>query len=367
MGPTPPWVGSGRYGWKPQRPVRSISERREVRRLSSARAGTTSQRFASERFDRYVRSNLLTIAIVLMLNIALSAGVWFICARWREVRWLAAGLVAGAGLMALYHWCVLFSGSGAATMGSVAEGWTDLELRRLHRKGWRHVNGVVIKAGLGDIDHVAVGPDGVIVVETKWRSHEEDVDDLSGWMAGAIRQAQRNRKQVVQLLNWQRRDPLLVQALIVLWGPDIVHESAEAVLADGVNVTAGDNLADDLAALGDVRLSDAEVDEVFAKLRKRIVDRHAWELANLPPREPTLGERAARWLVGALMFGVGLPAALFTVGLGWWAIPAVGALTGAGLRARRLPEFRVPASGFLCGVAAGVALIGVAALTALWL
>lgn len=80
----------------------------------------------------------------------------------------------------------------------------------------------------------------MIVIETKWRSHEEDVDELSNWMTGALKQAQRNRHQVVQLLNWQHSDhPLLVQALVVLWGPDVSHDSAEAILADGVNVTAG--------------------------------------------------------------------------------------------------------------------------------
>lgn len=134
----------------------------------------------------------------------------------------------------LFHWCVIASGATAGTMGHVAEESEGPTPNcALRGKGWRHVNHLVIKAGSGDIDHVAVGPDGVIVVETKWRSHDEDVDELSDLMAGALKQAQRNRRQVVELLNWQRRDPMLVQALVVLWGPDVSHDSAEAVLRRG--------------------------------------------------------------------------------------------------------------------------------------
>lgn len=342
-----------------------FEEWRERRRLTSARAGAQSQRFASERLDRFVRSNLLALGIAVGFVVVLSAGIWFLLDGRPGLQGLVAGVVAGAGIAMLYHWCVIASGATAGTMGHAAEEWTDSELRRLRSKGWRHVNHLVIKPELGDIDHVAVGPDGVIVVETKWRSHEEDVDELSDWMASALRQAQRNRQQVVQLLNWQRRDPLLVQALVVLWGPDVSHDSAEAVLADGVNVTAGQNLRDDLAALGDERLSPNEVEGVYSKLKKRVAERDTWEQKNLPPVPPTLQRRAGRWVRGSIAAWVGLFLALLSLRLDWWSIAAIAGLAAVGFAARRIEEIRSEATAFLWGVAATVPIIVVAAVLSL--
>lgn len=324
-----------------------------------------SQRFASERLDRFVRSNLLVLGIAAGFVVVLSAGIWFLPGSRPGIQGLAAGVVAGAGAAMLYHWCVIASGATAGMMGNAAEEWTDSELRRLRSKGWRHVNHLVIKPESGDIDHVAVGPDGVIVVETKWRSHEEDIDELSDWMAGALKQAQRNRHQVVQLLNWQRRDPLLVQGLVVLWGPDITHESAEAILLDGVNVTAGENLRDDLAALGDERLSPAEIEEVYSQLRKRIAVRDTWEQKNLPPVPPTLQQSAGRWVRGSIAAWVGLYLALLTFRLHWWSIAAIAALATLGFLARRIEEIRSEAAAFLWGVAATVPIVIVAVLISL--
>lgn len=342
-----------------------FDEWRERRRLTSARAGVQSQRFAAERLDRFVRSNLLALGIAAGFVVVLSAGIWFLLNSRPGMRGLVAGVVAGAGFALLYHWCVIASGATAGTMGHAAEEWTDAELRRLRGKGWRHVNHLVIKPEFGDIDHVAVGPDGVIVIETKWRSHEEDVDELSDWMAGALKQAQRNRHQVVQLLNWQRRDPLLVQGLVVLWGPDVTHESAEAILADGVNVTAGQNLRDDLAALGDERLSPAEIEDVYSKLKKRIAERDTWEQKNLPPVPPTVQQRAGRWVRGSIAAWVGLYLALLTLRLDWWSIAAIAALAALGFGARRIEEIRSEATAFLWGVAATVPIVVVAAVISL--
>ena len=344
----------------------SFNDWREHRRLTSVRAGEQSQRFASQRLDRFVRSNLLALAIAVGFILVLSAAVWFLLDSRPGLQGLVAGVVAGAGFAMLYHWCVIASGATAGTMGNAAEEWTDSELRRLRSKGWRHVNHLVIKPEFGDIDHVAVGPDGVIVIETKWRSHEEDVDELSNWMTGALKQAQRNRHQVVQLLNWQHSDhPLLVQALVVLWGPDVSHDSAEAILADGVNVTAGESLRDDLAALADMRLSPAEVDEVYAKLKKRIAERDTWEQKNLPPVPPTLQQRAGRWVRGSIAAWVGLYLALLTLRLDWWSIAAIVGLAALGFAARRIEEIRSEATAFLWGVAATVPIVVVAAVISL--
>ncbi len=343
----------------------SFSRWRESRQLTSGRAGSVSQRFASQQLDRYVRNRVRPIAVAAVLILAMSAGIWLLLSSRPGFQGIAAGLMAGVGLTFLYHWCVISSGATSGAMGQAAEEWTDSELRRLHRKGWRHVSHLIIKPEFGDIDHVAVGPDGVIVVETKWRSHEEDIDQLSDWMTGALKQAKRNRQQVVQLLNWQRRDPLLVQSLVVLWGPGVTHDSAEAVLTSEVNVIAGQHLRDELADLHDERLSPEAIDEVYAKLKKRIADRDSWEQANLPPLPVTMQQRADRWARNACWGWFGLFLALFSFKLGWWAFAAIAALAIASFAARRVDEIRPEASAFLGGVLATIPVILIAALWSL--
>lgn len=308
---------------------------------------------------------MLAIGIAAVFILALSSGIWFVLNSRPGIQGLAAGLVAGAGFTAIYYWCVIASGASAATMGQAAEEWTDAELRRLRSKGWKYVNHLVIKNGVGDIDHVAVGPDGVIVVETKWRSHEEDVDQLSNWMSAALTQVKRNQKQVIQLLNWQRRDPLLVQPLIVLWGPDVTHDSAEAVLTQDVNVIAGQHLRDELADLRGERLSPEEIDAVYAKLKSRITERDTWEQTHLPPQPVTMQQRAYVWVRGACAAWLGLFLACLTIRLGWWAVPAIGVLVASAFAARRIDQVRSEASAFLVGVLTTIPLFMVAALWSL--
>ena len=342
-----------------------LDEWRETRRLTSQRAGAVSERFAAQRLDRYVRSHAKTIAVAVAFIVLLSLGTWILLSGRPGFQGVATGLIAGAGLTFLYHWCVISSGAASGTMGRVAEEWTDSELRRLRPKGWKYVNHVVIKPELGDIDHVAVGPDGVIVVETKWRSHEENIDSLSDWMSGALTQAKRNRKQIVQLLNWHHRDPLLVQALVVLWGPDVTHESAGAVLADDVNVTAGQNLRDDLAELRGARLSPDEVNDVYDQLKAHIARRDNWEQVNLPAPPVTMQQRGNRWAKAACAAWAGLYLALLTFKLGWWAFPAIGALAGASFAARQFERIRSEASAFFVGVLVTIPVVLIAALLSL--
>lgn len=278
---------------------------------------------------------------------------------------MAAGFLAGVGISFLYHWSVISSGASAGTMGQAAEEWTESELRRLRRKGWKHVNHLVIKKDVGDVDHVAVGPDGVLVIETKWRSADIDVDKLPKWIGDAVWQAKRNREDVRRLLGWREHDGRPIEALVVLWGPDITHESAEAVLKDDVNVIAGRYLRDELAALSDVRLDPTEVDDIYSKLKQRIDERDEWEKKNLAAAPITIRERASQWAQSAAAGWTGLFLALLTLSLGWWSLVAIGALVLLSLAARRFEWMRSEATSFLVGVVATVPLILVAVLWSL--
>ena len=86
------------------------------------------------------------------------------------------------------------------SMGGMAEEFTAQELRRLHRRRWHLANGVLLKKA--DIDHVAIGPGGVLVVESKYSSSGwEDGRFTNDRLSRAVRQAQGNQHDLLLFLE----------------------------------------------------------------------------------------------------------------------------------------------------------------------
>jgi len=113
-------------------------------------------------------------------------------------------------------------GLAAVAFGGAAEEWTSRELRRFARKERRasrtwHVIDHVPMHGF-DIDHVLIGPGGVVALETKWSTEGW----AKSWSVARIeeggRSALANARHVKGLL---RREPyrldIPVESLLVLW------------------------------------------------------------------------------------------------------------------------------------------------------
>jgi hypothetical protein len=62
------------------------------------------------------------------------------------------------------------TGTASLDIGALAETWTASELRPLRRNGWRIANHLLLR--FGDIDHLLVDPNGVLIIETKWSAYE---------------------------------------------------------------------------------------------------------------------------------------------------------------------------------------------------
>src|SRR4051812_48355601 len=86
------------------------------------------------------------------------------------------------------------SGPMARGMGATAETWTAAELRRLRRHGWRMINGLVLPGR--DVDHLLVGPTGVIVVETKWSSTDWHLTPADENVLAAVEQVGANARSL---------------------------------------------------------------------------------------------------------------------------------------------------------------------------
>lgn len=134
------------------------------------------------------------------------------------------GVLMTATLLVLVGLVVVFSGGVNWFTGAQAERWTGEALQRLG-PDWQIAHNLKFTAGSGndtwtvDVDHVAVGPRGVLVVETKYSSSSVDLDaeHLSKQVRGDGDQLARNVRRVQNLFSDMVVEPPVL-ALLIYWG-----------------------------------------------------------------------------------------------------------------------------------------------------
>jgi len=144
---------------------------------AQARTGKYARSFATRRALAWTREFWPPLLLVFLLPSAVFVPVAVFFLR-GSLRPAVIGAAAATGLWLAILTCVLFSGVAATLVSVVAEQWTSGDLRRLRRRGWRLINGLKF-VDQSDIDHVAIGPAGLLVVETKWSA--------DGWDIGAVK------------------------------------------------------------------------------------------------------------------------------------------------------------------------------------
>lgn len=199
----------------------------------STKAWETSwERHRSRRWVAFVLTGcVLAVAVLaglLMENVPHGAGF---------PTGLLVGLVLGGGL-GVTAWAVLGQdGSHKWRLGALGEEYSWLELRKLGRD-WTVLHSLSLPAADGthrEMDHVAVGPAGVLVIDSKLRTgNPESLNRISTSLDWDLRSVER-QAGVLRLRLGQHPDTALaassVVANLMVWGADV--ESAE----DGVKVT----------------------------------------------------------------------------------------------------------------------------------
>ena len=106
----------------------------------------------------------------------------------------------------------------------------------------------------GDVDHVAIGPGGVVVIETKASTGDWKFLVEQGWVAGWGRQARGGRDRVQALIKQKSGDVVTAVPLVITWvtgQPEAPHQ-----IADGVFAIRGGALRDHLRSLPKVQDKD---------------------------------------------------------------------------------------------------------------
>jgi len=178
-----------------------------------------------------------------------------------------SGAYSGAvcvGLLWAVSWFASLDGTLFARAGSWAEEWTSQALRK-NAAGCAVVDDVPL--GGRNLDHVLVGPGGVVAVETKWKSKWRDrqhkLKDLELERAQAALQAEE-----LQTILHSLGHSVRVRPMVVAWGPGIPTD--ETFVGFGaVGMLVGDRWRDwPERALARDSLSPHDVEEIAMELSR---------------------------------------------------------------------------------------------------
>lgn len=266
-----------------------------------------------------------------------------------------AGVLLASGWWWLHTLMIETTGATRHRLGLLGETWTSIELAGRRRRGWRHVNDVLLHCR--QTDHVAVGPGGVVVVESKFRNDWSGSDVDLGAMT-----AQVAKQRGLLGLHLRLRDE--THAVVAMWGNGLDELVGETWFErDGVVFCRGDALGTYLDSLPST-LDTAQVQHAHRALAQLVqrLDGHD-TAAHGPAPLPWSGHLAEGCL--RLSLGIATLTVLFIplARLGaWWGL-GVGALI-AGVAAAAHGRMSSRRGRARLAVVAGVATWTVAALGA---
>lgn len=227
--------------------------------------------------DRHFAAMVLAFAVAIAATpVGLEA--WLSHASVFGLPWLQGffeGFLVAVFLAVVAYLVLIYTGANSHVVGALGERWTAEELSKLGPE-WRHFRNVPFVEGHGDgsyqvdVDHIAVGPYGVVVVETKFSTAEVDLttEAPSELVDDAVRQVSRNAGRVRALLD--RDAPLApVVPALVFWGPQINEPSGGVHRYGDVRALAGRASESWLPKLRARRsLSENDIEVVATKIRR---------------------------------------------------------------------------------------------------
>lgn len=187
-----------------------------------------------------------------------------------EAAWMFAGFAGGTSLLLLYIATDTVSANRLES-AAIAESSTSSEVRKLRRKGWRIIDNLPLDGF--DIDHISVGPGGVIVMETKWTSDGliDDKAKLNQYGHRAVDQVERNVPRIDAILKGHGSEARVAHACVVSWGMCPIPEPLTSKRR-GITVIDGTQLGAFLSEREPV-LSDAEIETAFSALSRYLTIR----------------------------------------------------------------------------------------------
>jgi hypothetical protein len=253
------------------------------------------------------------------------------------VRGAVIGGAAVSGIWFDVLIALVWTGAASKFMGASGEAWTSEVLRELGRDGWRLVNNITLN-NWGDVDHVLVGPGGVLVVESKWSANRWPVNGhgprfMESQKKNAASQVQRNAKDVVDWLG-ASGITIPVMSLAVFWTGARKSGSGweqwrnkSTILVNGPSLRSW--IETELPRDG---VDKETVDRVYSRLGQRADEQDQADIDAGKSIPPTVRSLATEWAIKPM---AGLVLAVYAISptrfAHDWHIAFAAAATAAGL------------------------------------
>lgn len=257
---------------------------------SDRRAGLGPRREATSRTvaalakPRVIGLGVLCLVLVVVLALAAQAATDLVGGKPNS---FVTGFIMGIGVACVpwLFWTAITSvdGSWSWRVGADAERWTAEELARLG-PAWQVEHHLVFtgtrrgERWYSDIDHVAVGPPGVLAVSTKWTADEWDLDqpELHPRVRAAADQLQKNVRRLEGFLH-QAVPVARIIPLLVCWGPGVRPARDAGVVRVGeVRVVSGVQADHWRPLLSSERLNPDQIMELAEAVRRWIARHEDW-------------------------------------------------------------------------------------------
>jgi Nuclease-related domain len=291
------------------------------------RAGRYARSLARDKSRKFVKDTWLPLLLIMLLGVAIG-GLVVLLPGWMR------GFVGGVWIASVVWFVALLviSGSGAAatSMGASAEQWTDREMRRLRKHGWKITSHVRPWIKGGDLDHLAIGPAGAVAIESKWISDPRALQQ-SSWIESDRRQATIGADYVRKTLRG-RLHGAPIRSAVVYWGAATRSGNARTSFDHDPQVLIGSELRDwltDISAAPEL-MTDGDIQSAWAT----VLDfQHKTDLQELGE-----GYEANRTLIRKAIDALVVPISLLITF--WVAALLLGAVGGIAL---------LPVAALLCG------------------
>lgn len=299
---------------------------RERTLSDSSRAGAWAEGEARRLRRRFFQRNWVLVSGISLGMIAPSLVVAFLFSDGVQ-RGFVLGAAATLSTVVPAMAVAVMSGSANATMGAWAEGWTAQELRHVAGTGTHVAHHFGL--GVGDMDHLIVGPQGVFVLETKWSARDWTDPKRDRRVFQALAQVEQQAKQ---LRLWLKPAGVQhVRPVVVLWGGAASsldgHEGWSLDSPSGTSLVQGQKLQQWLRRTTSSPLSQEQVRRAWSQINDQAARRDAVEPPGPRSVQSLFGEFAA--CVAAALVALVLPAMVSSEG------PSL-ALVAAGLLAAAL-------------------------------
>lgn len=270
--------------------LRAWRRRRQL--ASPGRIGIHSQRQIRALLVEWVERTWRYLSVLVAVATGISALAHYLLPN--AVAPYAVGAIGASAVWAIYVLWLDTSGVASLRAGIEGERFTGLTLRPLARRGWRLVHHVMLR--FRDVDHVLVGPGGLLAIESKYRARWERVppQKFAEWASIANKSARDVYHRTGQ------HHP--AAAVVVLWGRHATDVMPVPTELDGVTFCAGADLLT-VVHVREASLDATTIDQIFDKLDEYIRTRTVGEERDYGPRPRPIADHV-------IDLGVGIVAGL---------------------------------------------------------